>query len=147
MNELPSPEEIKKGLRTGYCFDPRTPGLQEAARELLRPIIENMRGREIVYVTRFPLLARIDHLEIDDDGFQATGTPIHALDDRPRELKPLNFGAQWRALRLRGSAVRMNMIADYFIPASEVVAEVKVAVARKATREIPGILERATGGE
>ena len=67
MNEKPSPEEITQGLRTGYCFDPRTPGLKEAARALLRPIIERMDGQEIIYVCRVPRLMRVDYLEVNKD--------------------------------------------------------------------------------
>jgi hypothetical protein len=171
MNERPSPEEIKKGLRTGYSFDPRTPGLQAAARDLLRPIIESMDGQEIVYVCRFPRLMRVAYLEVDDEGFRAVGTHVHDIDnpimlamaerrrrleaaeggirvpppDKAEHPKPFNFGARWAGLRLSGSAVCMAMITDHFYPDPAVVAEVKAAVARNASpSEIAAILERAS---
>ena len=142
-------DEIRQGLRTGYCFDPATPGFQEAARDLLRPIIQRMDGQEIVYVCRFYWLMRIDNLEVDDEGFRAHGTPTHHLDnrfppwdDQPREPEPLDFGAKWRSLRMLGSAICMNTLSDHFFPDPVVVAEVNAAVARSATKEIPAILQR-----
>jgi hypothetical protein len=143
-------DEIQHGLRTGTSFYPTEPGLQEAAREFFRPIIEKMDGKEIIYVCRFYWLLRVDFLEVDDEGFRAHGTPTHDLDnrmfpweDKPREPEPLNFGAQWRSLRLCGGAICMSMLTDHFFPDPAVVADVKAAVAGGAAREIPGILERA----
>jgi hypothetical protein len=171
MNERPSPEEITQGLRTGYSFDPRTPGLQAAARDLLRPIIESLDGQEIVYVCRFPRLMRVAYLEVDDEGFRAVGTHVHDIDnpimlamaerrrrleaakggirvppqDKAEHPKPFNFGARWAGLRLSGSAVCMAMITDHFYPDPAVVAEVKAAVVRNASpSEIAAILERAS---
>ena len=37
-------EEIKGHLRNGRMLDFNTPGLEAAARELIRPFIEQMRG-------------------------------------------------------------------------------------------------------
>jgi hypothetical protein len=143
-------EEIKQALRDGYCFCPTMPGLQEAARDLIRPIIESMRGREIIYVCRFYWMMRVDSLKVDDDGFRAHGTPTHDLDnrfppwdDQPREPEPLNFSAPWRFLRMCGSAIHTNMVTDHFFTDQSVVAEVKAAVVRGETREIPAILDRA----
>jgi hypothetical protein len=171
MNERPSPEEIKQGLSTGYSIDPRTPGLQAAARDLLRPIIESMDGQEIVYVCRFARLMRVAYLEVDDEGFRAVATHIHDIDnwmmlamaERRRRLEaaegpirvpppdkaenpnPFNFGARWAGLRMSGSAVCMAMITDHFYADPAVVAEVKAAAARKAPpSEIAAILERAS---
>ena len=56
-------EEIKDRLRTGYQFYPTQPGLQQAARELIRPIVEKMDGQEIIYVCRVPKLMRVKYLE------------------------------------------------------------------------------------
>jgi hypothetical protein len=144
-------EEIKQRLRTGYTFHPTQPGLQQAAREVIRPVVEKMDGHEIIYECRVHWLMRVAYLEVNDDGFRAVGTHVHDLGDRimtldgkPREPKPLDFGGHWNFLRMRGSAICMNMITDCFYPDPEVVAEVKAAVARNATREISGILERAS---
>ena len=171
MNEKPSPEEIKQGLRTGYSFDPRTPGLQAAARDLLRPIIESMDDQEIVYVCRFPRLMRVAYLEVDDEGFRAVGTHVHDIDNwimvamaqRRRRLEAaeggirvpppdkaenpelFDFGARWAGLRMSGSAICVDMLIDHFFPDPAVAAEVKAAVARNAPpSEIAAILERAS---
>jgi len=72
-------EEIKQRLRTGYTFFPTQPGLQQAARELIRPIVEKMDGQEIIYVCRVPKLMRVKYLETDDAGFRAVATPVHDL--------------------------------------------------------------------
>ena len=56
-------EEIKQRLRGGCTFYPMQPGLQQAARELIRPIVEKMDGQEIIYVCRVPKLMRVKYLE------------------------------------------------------------------------------------
>lgn len=48
-------------------------------------------------------------------------------------------------LRMSGTAICKSMITDHFFADQSVVAEVKAAVARSATREIPAILDRAMG--
>ena len=53
-NESLSHHEFKERLRTGQAAGLNNPGREEAARELFRPIIEQMRGREIIYRCRFP---------------------------------------------------------------------------------------------
>src|ERR1035441_31149 len=75
-------DEIKHRLRTGYQFYPTQPGLQQAARELIRPIVEQMDGQEIIYVCRVAKLMRVNYLEIDDAGFRAVATPVHDLGCR-----------------------------------------------------------------
>ncbi len=81
-DEKLSHEEIKERLRTGYSFYPTQPGLKEAARELVRPLVEKMDGQEIIYVCRVPKLMRVNYLETDDDGFRAVATTLHDLGDR-----------------------------------------------------------------
>lgn len=75
-------EEIKQRLRTGYQFYPTQPGLQQAARELIRPIVEKMDGQEIIYICRLPRLMRVKYLETDDERFRAVAIPVHDLGDR-----------------------------------------------------------------
>lgn len=75
-------EQIKERLRTGYTFYPTQPGLKEAARELIRPLVEGMKDREIVYVCRGAKLMRVDELRVNDDGFRAVATPLNGLGDR-----------------------------------------------------------------
>lgn len=158
MNEKPSSEEINHGLRTGYSFDPTTPGLQKAARELLRPIIERMDGQEIIYVCRIPRLMRVDYLEVNDDGFRAVGTPIHELGNqimsmenqarvwknKPLDPTPVDFSARWVFLRISGAAICMNMLTDHFYTDPALVAEVKAAATRHADpADIRAILDRS----
>jgi hypothetical protein len=167
MSEKLSHEEIKQRLRTGWNLDPLTPGLKEAARELIRPVVEKIDGQEIIYVCRVPKLMRVNYLETDDEGFRAVATPVHDLGDRiltiaqsaarqkavkaglpppkcPLDTTPFQFGARWDFLHMSGSAISMNMLTDHFYPDPAVVAEVKAAVARNALGEISAILERAS---
>ena len=146
MDEVFTHEQLIERLRTGWQLFPSTPGLREAARELIRPIIEAMRGREIIYRCRVPWLVRVDELEVDDEGFRAVATPIKEIRDSFMSLEykePFTFGARWIGLHLSGSAVSMNMITDHFFPDPGVVAEVKGAAARNANpSEISEILAR-----
>lgn len=195
MKEHPTYEEIQERLRGGYSYDLTTPGLQKAARDLIRPLVEEMRGREIVYECRFPQLMWVEELTVDDEGFHAVAVPMHhpgcriptfaeafrvrkeldhfsttpeyraelaalPLDDAvrlawwkqkhkaainalPVDSQPFDFGAHWIGLRLRGSAICMNMLTDCFYPDPRVVAVVKAAVRRGDFGEISAILERA----
>jgi len=75
MDEMLSHEELTKRLRNGWQFDPRTtPGLREAAREVVRPVIEGMREQDIVYCCRSTWLVHVDQLDVDDERFSATAT-------------------------------------------------------------------------
>ncbi|MBE0542276.1 MAG: hypothetical protein IH623_12895 [Verrucomicrobia bacterium] len=171
-------EEIKERLRSGYQFYPTQPGLKEAARELIRPLVESLEGREIVYECRGLKLMRVDQLKTDANGFRARAITLHDLGCRiptfaervvlektfngrrptkeewraavntlPPDPKPLDFGADWGWLRLRGSAISMNMITDCFYPDPAVVAAVKAAVAQGNIGEVSAILRRAAGEE
>jgi len=159
MNKQPTPEELREGIRTGHSFHMDTPGLKEAAREIIRPFIERMDGQEIIYECRSPWLLRITSLEVDDEGFRATGTPVQEPPDDFLSWmleKPLNFSARWFGLTMRGSSISMAMVPDCFFPDPAVVAAVKAAAARGAAagpgydagrparKEIREILERAS---
>ena len=120
-------EELKERLRTGWQLLPDTPGLLEAARELMQPIIEGMRDKEIIYRCRVPWL--------DDEGFAALSTPLLEVPDGMFSMEmpqPFEFGAAWEWMHMNGSAVQANMVTDHFFPAQDVVAQVKAAVARSA---------------
>lgn len=135
MDEVLTHDELIERLRTGWQLYPTTPGLKEAARELIRPIIEAMRGREIIYRCRVPWLIRVDELEVDDDGFRAVAQPIREIRDGLFSMQleaPFDFSAKWTFLHMCGSAVSMSMITDHFFPDPDVVAEVKAAAARNA---------------
>ena len=159
MSENPSPEEIVAGLRRGYCFDPRTPGLLKAARQLIRPLVAGMDGKEIVYVCRFPRLMRVNYLEVDDQGFRAVATPTHELGAlvpsmennqrswnlKPLDPQPLDIGAHWSGLRLMGKAICVNLLTDHFYVNPALVAEVKaLSTGKPAAAEIRERLERAS---
>lgn len=145
--ELLTHEQLLEKVRTGWQLFPNTLGLKEAARELIRPIIERMRGNEIIYRCRVPWLIRIDKLEVNDDGFSAVSTPLQEIRDGAFSMElssPFEFGAGWEWLRMNGSVVRMNMVTDHFHPDQRVVSAVKAAAARKASpKEIAKILNRA----
>jgi hypothetical protein len=156
-------EEIKQRLRTGWTLHPWQPGLQQAARELIRPIVEKMDGQEIIYVCRTPKLVRVKYLETDDAGFRAVAIPVHDLGfkpfnevfarhhaakaglppplEQPLDTTPFDFGAQWEMLRLHGAAISMNTLTDHFHADPAVVAKVKAAIVRQAgPAEISAIL-------
>ena len=158
MNENPTIEELREGVRTGWSFHPLTPGLHDVARELIRPVIERMEGQEIIYRCRAPWLLRVTALEVDGEGFRAVGAPAQEPpDDLLSSMleRPLKFSAHWNGLTMCGSSVSLFMVPDRFFPDPAVVAAVKAAAARGAAagstrpeqrdarREIDAILERA----
>src|SRR4051812_31927393 len=63
---------LEKGLRGGVRHEPNTPGLLEAARAVFMPMVEAMRGREIIFHSHASFLLRVDALSVDDRGFRAT---------------------------------------------------------------------------
>lgn len=135
-----SPAELAEGLRAGRSFHPFTPGLKEAARELIRPFIERMDGQEIIYRCRAPWLLRVTSIEFDDEGFSAVGTPAQVPPDDPlsaRLEKPFSFGACWTMVTMCGSSISIEMIPDCFFPDPTVVAAVKAAAARGAEADAP----------
>jgi hypothetical protein len=95
-------EEIKQRLRTGYTFYPTQPGLQQAARELIRPIVEKMDGQEIIYVCRDAWLMRVDYLEVDDNGFRAVATRLQEIEH------PIQAAMTARGKRLQAEAARKS---------------------------------------
>jgi hypothetical protein len=145
--EVLTHEQLIERLRTGWQLFPNTPGLREAACELMRPVIEGMRGKEIIYRCRVPWLIRIDELTVDDRGFSAVSTPLQEIRDGPFSMplrSPFEFSAAWIGLHMNGTMVKMNMITDCFYPDQAVVSAIKSAAARGATtKEIQIILNRA----
>lgn len=145
MTDHFTPAELTEGLRTGRSFHPFTPGLKEAARELIRPFIERMDGQEIIYRCRSPWLLRVTSIEIDDEGFSAVGTPAQAPPDdllSARLEKPFSFGARWTMVTMCGSSISIEMIPDCFFPDPAVVAAVKAAAARGAEADAPRETQR-----
>ena len=127
-----------------------TLGLQEAAREVFHPLIEPMKGKEIIYRCRSPWIVRVDRLRVGDRGFYAKGTPIQQVRDNLLTMdlnNPMRFSSTWEGLRLLGKAISLFMLTDYFYTDEAVVAEVKAAASRKAApKEIAQILRRAMDG-
>jgi hypothetical protein len=148
MSETLSFEELKKRVRTGWQLTPTTPRLCEAAREVIRPSIERMRGEEIIYRCRVPWLMRIISLRVDDQGFRAVAEPVREIRDSSFSVNyenPFKFFAKWEFLHMCGSAICMAMITDHFYMDPAVVAEVKAAGNRNAPpSEIAEILSKAS---
>ncbi len=141
-----SPEQLREKVRTGWQLLPTTPGLREAARDVVRPLVEEMCGQEIIYRCRVAWLVRVTALRVDDDGFHAVAEPIRELRDgmfsRPMDA-PFDFGASWESLHLSGEAICMAMITDHFFTDPALVAEVKAMAERNASpREIHAALNR-----
>jgi hypothetical protein len=152
MSEAPlSPDEIRQRLSTGWSLDTTMPGFAAVARDLFRPLVKPMAGREIIYTCRRSWLLRITSLKVHGHGFSAIGE----LADRvPGDYfdwtlnEPFDFAARWRYLTMKGARISMLMLTDCFYPDPAVVAEVKAAAVRGADpREIGGILARAAGDE
>ncbi|HET7623864.1 MAG TPA: hypothetical protein VFM25_01275 [Verrucomicrobiae bacterium] len=127
-------EEIDAKLRSHWQLHPDTPGLKEAARDLFRPRIESMRGREIVYTCHVSRVVRVRHLETDDDGFKAVAFQTHDLGLKIQMLSdwgnptPLTFSARWECLRLCGDdCIGLCMLADNFNVDPDHVARAKAA--------------------
>jgi hypothetical protein len=132
--EILTHEQLIEKLRTGWQLFPNTPGLKEAACQLIRPVIEGMQDKEIIYRCRVPWLIHIDKLNVDERGFHAVSTPLQEMRDGPFSTTlptPFDFGARWEMLHMNGSVVQMNMLTDHFYPDQAVVADVKSAAARE----------------
>jgi hypothetical protein len=146
-DEIADPAIVRARLLSGWQQAPSTPGLKEIAREILRPRIEAMRGREILYKCRVPWLVRIGRLEVDDEGFRARALPIREVRDGSWHMemnKPFSFGARWAGFRVLGRAIGIAMLTDHFFPDPEFVARVKrAAEAGAPPAEIAALLRGA----
>ena len=143
-----SHEELMWRIRRGWQLFPNTPGLEDAAREVIRPLVEAMRGREIIYRCRVPWLMRIDELSTDDSRFDAVAMPLKEIRDGDQSTeypRPFRFGARWVALKMIGSAISMNMLTDHFYTDPDVVDAIKRAAERNSSpSEISKILNEAS---
>lgn len=141
-----SPTQLREKVRTGWSLLPTTPGLREAARDVIRPLVEGMCGREIIYRCRVPWLVRVTALRVDDEGFQAVAEPIREIRDgmfSDALTAPFEFGGAWEMLHLSGDAIAGGMITDHFFTDPALVAEVKALAERNAPRaEIRAALNR-----
>ncbi len=135
MPEAYSHEELKEKVRTGWQLPP-TPELEAAAREVIRPLVEGMKGQKIIYHCRVSVMARVDELTVNDKGFRAAATILHQYPDpemerfAPAFTTPFEFHGSWSMLNLCGKAIKMAMITDCFIVDQKIVAEVEAAAAR-----------------
>ena len=126
-------------------YSPEQPGLLEAAREVLRPMIENLKGREILYDDHVLELARVKSVKVNDAGFRIVATRIKYIDTG-RGLMfapghgpagPLEIGGSWMFWYLRRSGIKVQMSCTIFFPEQTLVAAVKAALDRGAApREI-----------
>ncbi len=150
MPDQYSHEELKEKVRTGWVLSPDTPGLMNAARAVLRPLIERIRGQKIIYRYRVAFLMRVDELTVDEGKFRAEATVLHEYPDPEMEqfspgfTTPFNFHASWSMMRLSGNAIALAMCADCFIVDQDVIAAVEAAATRGETPEaVNRIVSRA----
>jgi len=121
-------------------FPPWTPGLLEAAREVLRPMIENLEGREILYDCHVLCLARVESVEMDDSAFRIVATRIKYIDTGRglmyapgcEPTQPLDFGGGWSLWYLYQSGIHAQMVCDIFFSDQTFVTAVKAALERGA---------------
>lgn len=136
-----SHDELVEAIRRGDMLDLATPGLREAARALIGPMVAGTRGRMIIYRCRGSFLMRVDELTMDDARFDASCSmlaqlPDSELGDDPRNVpRPFRFGSMWEGLRLSGKAIKTNMLPDAFVVDQKLVAELTEAISRKAEPE------------
>ena len=145
-----SHEELKEFIQAGGMLRPDTKGLREAARELVRPRVQTMQGREIIYHCRMKWLTLVEELTVTDEGFQAHAVPLLPVpflgipngSDSEYIPKPFTFGGGWEWFRLCGASIQMNMVTDHFYPEASLVKSVKRAMLRQAAPiEIERLLE------
>ena len=129
---------LAKQLRAGARLVPNTPGLLEAARRVFRPMVEAMRGQNIIFHSRQSFLLRVDELSVDDRGFRATAKVLKHYPDEmvspfaPELNTPFRFQAAWPFLSLAGKAIQMALVTDRFVTDAKVVLQVGAAEAEGA---------------
>jgi hypothetical protein len=143
-------EELKRRVIEGFNDFPTTPGLAEAAMEVIAPHLTGIVGKDIVYSCRWPYILRVQELDMNEEGFRALATleRVIPLDDRNLGLRsPFRFGAVWGGLNMCGAAVSMKMLVDFFITDPLIVEKVKEAAddpdsASKVRRILMEAMER-----
>jgi hypothetical protein len=151
MDESYTHEELKEKVRTGWQLYPDTPGLKEAAREVILPLIAGMKGQKIIYECRVSWVMRVDELTIDEKGFRAAATRLcryqhpyadmeaMALICEEREAavgrKTLEFWGSWSMFHLCGIGIKGAMSPDIFSADQRFVEEVESAAAAGASSE------------
>ena len=136
-----SHEELTEHIRKGAMFPPSTPGLMEAAREVLRPMIEHLEGREILCDNHVLELARVEYVEVNEEEFRIVATHIKYIDTNrglmfapgyePMGLR--DFGGCWKFWYLRRAGIKPMMSGSIVFLDPTFVAAVKTAVDRGAT--------------
>jgi len=137
--------ELVNSIRKGAMYPPWQPGLLEAAREVLRPMIEDLEGREILYDHHVLELARVKSVKVDDGEFRIVATRIKFINTQRglmyapghEPTGPLEIGGSWKFWYLRRSGIKVQMSCTIFFPDPVLVAAVKAALDRGAApREI-----------
>ena len=122
-------EELKEKVRTGWQLWPDTPGLAEAARQVIRPLVQDILNRQIIYNCRVSWLAHVDELEVTDTGFSARTTLLHQYHQPHMPLldfsKPFEFSGTWAYMHLCGKWISKAMVTDCFITDAAFIAEVE----------------------
>jgi len=139
-NQELSHEQLTAHIRTGAMYPPWTPGLQEAAREVLRPMIKNLKGREILFDHHVLELARVENVELTEEEFHIVATRVKYIDTNRglmfapghEPTGPLDIGGSWKFWYLRRLGIKVQMACDIFFPDPTLVAAVKSALERGA---------------
>jgi len=146
MPESYTHDQLMEMVRDGWQLDPYTPGLDAAAKEVVRPLVAGMQGQKIIYHCRVSSLMRVDELTVSDEGFRAVAMRLQRYRHPEPEMEamavvrekreavagvgPLKFRASWSMLHLCGKAVKMAMVCDFFITDQDVVTAVEAAAER-----------------
>ena len=126
-------------------YSPSQPGLLEAAREVLRPMIESLEGREILFDDHVLELARVKFVKVDEEGFRIVATRIKFIDTNRglmfapghEPTGPLVISGNWSYWYLYRSGIKPMMSACIVFLDLKLVAAVKTALERGAApREI-----------
>jgi len=140
-----SHSKLVNSIRKGAMYHPAQPGLLEAAREVLLPMIENLKGREILFDEHVLELARVEYVEVTDEGFHIVATRIKYIDTGRglmfapghEPTGPLEIGGSWEFWYLCRPGIKVQMACTIFFPDPTLVAAVKAALERGAApREI-----------
>lgn len=133
--------QLTERIRKGAMFPPDTPGLLEAAREVLRPMVEKLEGQEILYHCRVLTLMRVVYVEVTQARFRVVATPIKYINaglmyaPGAEPTQPLDFGGAWSMWYSFKSGIKAMMVPDIFYPDPTFVATVKAAAERGASPE------------
>ena len=105
-------------------YHPAQSGLLEAVREVLLPMIENLKGREILFDDHTLCLARVEYVEVTETGFRIVATRIKYIDTGRglmfapghEPTGPLEIGGSWDFWYLSRPGIKVQMSCTIFFP-------------------------------